>query len=106
MPCNAVLTLTLLLPLGGYNPDEYEDLPVGPEVQDLFQYIMQYKPEVLQLDTPLKPFIPEFVPAIGDIDEFIKVNADALACDQQHLDKQVINKYQTSTKQVPNKLHS
>lgn len=61
-------------PPGGYNPDEYEDLPVGPEVQDLFQYIMQYKPEVLQLETPLKPFIPEFVPAIGDIDEFIKVS--------------------------------
>ncbi|KAL0025406.1 hypothetical protein WJX79_005403 [Trebouxia sp. C0005] len=61
-------------PPGGYNPDEYEDLPVGPEVQDLFQYILQYKPEVLQLDTPLKPFIPEFVPAIGDIDEFIKVS--------------------------------
>ncbi|KAA6417609.1 MAG: intraflagellar transport 46 protein, partial [Trebouxia sp. A1-2] len=70
----AVLTLTILLPLGGYNPDEYEDLPVGPEVQDLFQYILQYKPEVLQLDAPLKPFIPEFVPAIGDIDEFIKVS--------------------------------
>lgn len=59
---------------GGYNPDEYEDLPVSQEVQDLFQCIMQYKPEVLQLDTPLKPFIPDFVPAIGDIDEFIKVN--------------------------------
>jgi len=57
-PCNAVLALTILLPLGGYNPDEYEDLPVGPEV----------------------------VPAIGDIDEFIKVNANALACGQQHLD--------------------
>ena len=59
---------------GGYNPDEYEDLPVSQEVQDLFQCIIQYKPEVLQLDTPLKPFIPDFVPAIGDIDEFIKVN--------------------------------
>lgn len=58
---------------GGYNPDEYEDLPVSTEVQELFQYILQYKPEVLQLETPLKPFIPDYVPAIGDIDEFIKV---------------------------------
>ncbi len=89
MRCNEVLLVTILLPPGGYNTDEYEELPVGPEVHDLFQYIMQYKPEVLQLDTPLKPFIPEFVPAIGDIDEFIKVNADALACGQQHLDNQV-----------------
>jgi len=85
MRCNEVLLVTIVLPPGGYNPDECEELPVGPEVHDLFQYIMQYKPEVLQLDTPLKPFIPEFVPAIGDIDEFIKVNADALACGQQHL---------------------
>ena len=81
--------LTISPPPGGYNPDEYEDLPVGPEVQDLFQYIMQYKPEVLQLETPLKPFIPEFVPAIGDIDEFIKVNAFALASGKQHPGKQV-----------------
>lgn len=58
---------------GGYNPDDYEDLPVSQEVQDLFQYILQYKPEVPQLETPLKPFIPDYIPAIGDIDEFIKV---------------------------------
>lgn len=58
---------------GGYNPDDFEDLPVSEEVQDVFQYILQYKPEVLQLDTPLKPFIPDYVPAVGDIDEFIKV---------------------------------
>ena len=42
-------------------------------MQDVFQYILQYKPEIPQLETPLKPFIPDFVPAIGDIDEFIKV---------------------------------
>ena len=46
---------------------------MSQEVQDLFQYIVQYKPDVLQLETPLKPFIPDLVPAIGDIDEFIKV---------------------------------
>lgn len=57
----------------GYNPDDFEDLPVSEEVQDVFQYILQYKPEVLQLETPLKPFIPDYVPAVGDIDEFIKV---------------------------------
>ena len=48
-------------------------LPGSDEVQDLFQYITQHKPEVLQLETPLKPFIPDYVPAIGEIDEFIKV---------------------------------
>ena len=58
---------------GGYNPDDYEELPVSQELQDVFQYILQYKPEIPQLETPLKPFIPDFIPAIGDIDEFIKV---------------------------------
>ncbi|KAL3141589.1 hypothetical protein ABBQ32_004831 [Trebouxia sp. C0010 RCD-2024] len=58
---------------GGYNPDNFEDLPVSEEVQEVFQYVLQYKPEVLQLETPLKPFIPDYVPAVGDIDEFIKV---------------------------------
>lgn len=43
-------------------------------MQDVFQYILQYKPEVLQLETPLKPFIPDYVPAVGDVDEFIKVH--------------------------------
>ena len=60
---------------GGYNPDDYEDLAVSDNVQEVFQYILQYKPEVLQLATHLKPFIPDYVPAIGDIDEFIKVTA-------------------------------
>ena len=59
---------------GGYNPDDYEELPVNQDVQDLFQYILHYKPEVVQLEAPLKPFIPDYTPAIGDIDEFIKVN--------------------------------
>lgn len=59
---------------GGYNPDDYEELPASQDVQDLFQYILHYKPDVAQLETPLKPFIPDYTPAIGDIDEFIKVH--------------------------------
>ena len=60
---------------GGYNPDAYEELPASQDVQELFQYILHYKPEVAQLETPLKPFIPDYTSAIGDIDEFIKVNS-------------------------------
>lgn len=46
----------------------------------MFQYVLQYKPEVLQLETPLKPFIPDYVPAVGDIDEFIKVGRSSMSC--------------------------
>ena len=57
----------------GYDPDEFAGLEVSPEVGELFQYIARYKPVSSSLDTRLKPFIPDLLPAVGDIDEFIKV---------------------------------
>ncbi|KAK9807470.1 hypothetical protein WJX72_000119 [[Myrmecia] bisecta] len=57
----------------GYRASDYADLPVSKDLRDLFQYITRYKPQNLQLDAPLKPFIPDYIPAVGDIDEFIKV---------------------------------
>jgi intraflagellar transport protein 46 len=44
-----------------------------PYLQDLFKYIGKYRPPTVELPTRLKPFIPEFIPAIGGSDEFIKV---------------------------------
>jgi hypothetical protein len=35
--------------------------------------LFRYQPQDIVLETKLKPFIPEFVPAIGDIDAFLKV---------------------------------
>ena len=58
---------------GAYNPKEYQTLNVSVEVRDLFQYIERYKPHEVQLEAPLKCFIPEFIPAIGELDAFIKV---------------------------------
>ena len=57
----------------GYDPSEYDTLEVGNDVKDLFQHIDRYKPHQIELDTHLKPFIPEFIPAVGDIDAFVKV---------------------------------
>lgn len=61
---------------GAYNPRDYQNLNVPAEVRDLFQYIERYKPQEVELDTPLKCFIPEFIPAIGELDPFIKVLSD------------------------------
>ncbi|CAE7483026.1 unnamed protein product, partial [Symbiodinium microadriaticum] len=58
---------------GAYNPKDYQHLNVAAEVRDLFQYIERYKPHEVELDTTLKCFIPEFIPAIGEIDGFVKV---------------------------------
>lgn len=59
---------------GAYNPKDYLQLNVIAEVRDLFQYIERYKPQEVELETPLKCFIPEYIPAIGELDAFIKVN--------------------------------
>jgi intraflagellar transport protein 46 len=60
---------------GAYHAKDYHHLNVAAEVKDLFQYIERYKPQEVQLDTTLKCFIPEFIPAIGEIDGFIKVSS-------------------------------
>jgi intraflagellar transport protein 46 len=44
--------------------------------QELFRYISRYKPPPLGSDPlplTLQPFIPDYIPALGGIDEFIKV---------------------------------
>ena len=32
-----------------------------------------YTPQVVELENKLKPFIPDYIPAVGDIDAFLKV---------------------------------
>jgi len=46
---------------------------VNEELNELFLFIDQYKPLDINLDTELKPFIPDYIPAVGDIDAFIKI---------------------------------
>eukprot|EP00899_Mesostigma_viride_P022234 jgi/Mesvir1/3195/Mv16348-RA.1 len=57
----------------GYNPADFEKLQVSDEIRELFQYVGRYKPHTIELNTSLKPFIPDYIPAVGDIDEFLKV---------------------------------
>ncbi|KAL1503466.1 hypothetical protein AB1Y20_011950 [Prymnesium parvum] len=58
---------------GLYNPAEYADLAVSSEINELFQYIGRYKPHAIELETKMRPFIPDYIPAVGDIDSFVKV---------------------------------
>ena len=57
---------------GGYDPAKYEHLVVDPAIKELFQYIGRYQPEKQELQTHIKLFIPEYIPAVGDVDEFLK----------------------------------
>lgn len=66
-----------------YDPSEFNNLKVSPEIQELFPYITKYKPSDVSftLKTKLKCFIPSYIPSIGNIDCFvkpiIKINEDS-----------------------------
>ncbi|XP_043599227.1 intraflagellar transport protein 46 homolog [Bombus pyrosoma] len=60
-------------PIEIYNPKDFEDLEVSTEMKELFQNIMRYTPQKIELNYKLIPFIPDYIPAVGDIDAFIKI---------------------------------
>lgn len=62
---------TSLLP-EGYDPAKYGQLKVSGDVKALFDFIGRYQPEHPVLPAHLKLFIPDYLPAIGDVDEFLK----------------------------------
>lgn len=62
-----------MAPENAYNPMQYANLKVSAEISELFQYIARYRPHEIELETRLKPFIPDYIPAIGEVDAFLKV---------------------------------
>lgn len=58
---------------GEYNPKEFSHLRVDSEVRELFKRITDYRPQIADIGTRLDPFIPDFIPAVGDIDAMIKI---------------------------------
>lgn len=56
-----------------YNPADYKHLVVSSEIQGLFEYILRHKATDIDLETKMKPFIPDYIPAVGEIDAFLKV---------------------------------
>lgn len=57
---------------GSYDPSDFDNLDVDDETKDLFGFIMKYTPQTVELDHKFKPFIPDYIPAVGDIDAFIR----------------------------------
>ncbi|XP_011144440.1 intraflagellar transport protein 46 homolog [Harpegnathos saltator] len=60
-------------PVDLYNPKDFENLETSTEVKELFQNITRYTPQKIERNYKLIPFIPDYIPAVGDIDAFIKV---------------------------------
>ena len=44
------------------------------KVQNHAPLLVRYTPQKVDLETKFKPFIPDYIPAVGDIDAFIKVS--------------------------------
>ena len=45
-----------------YSAQDYAHLDVSAEVKELFQYISQYKVHDAELESTLKPFVPDYLP--------------------------------------------
>ncbi|KAG8346112.1 putative Intraflagellar transport complex B protein 46 C terminal [Trypanosoma vivax] len=58
-----------------YKPQDYAivNANASREMQELFKHILDYHPQIPELPAKLRPFIPDYIPAIGDLDPFCKV---------------------------------
>eukprot|EP00026_Physarum_polycephalum_P011887 Phypoly_transcript_12135.p1 GENE.Phypoly_transcript_12135~~Phypoly_transcript_12135.p1 ORF type:complete len:376 (+),score=70.12 Phypoly_transcript_12135:59-1129(+) len=57
----------------GYGRVDVASMNVSNELKELFEYIGRFKPAEIELDTKMRPFIPDYIPSVGEIDAFIKV---------------------------------
>lgn len=48
-------------------------MKVTNEIKELFKYITRYQPEVKDLESQLRPFVPDYFPAVGEVDAYIKM---------------------------------
>lgn len=48
--------------------------PLSTDIQDLFQYVQRYTPVEFHLEFKLQPWVPDYIPSLGSVDDQIKVN--------------------------------
>ena len=69
-----------------YNANEsnmlLSKLNISTELKELFTYIGRYKPHEIELETKMKPFIPDYMAAVGELDPFLKVKRPDLKEDE------------------------
>lgn len=49
------------------------NLNVNQDVQDLFKHITAFQPTFMEIDATLKVFVPEYIPAVGEVDAYLKM---------------------------------
>ena len=53
--------------------DELKNLNLDQETLNIFKFITAYDPVISEPAVKLKPFIPDYIPAIGEVDGFLKI---------------------------------
>lgn len=53
--------------------EELKDLNLDSETMDIFKYITAYVPQSIEIETRLKPFVPDFISAVGEVDAYLKI---------------------------------
>ncbi|ORC90899.1 uncharacterized protein TM35_000073230 [Trypanosoma theileri] len=68
-------TAPTIIPNLEYKPQDYAKINASAsrEMQELFKHILDYQPVIPELPAKLRPFIPDYVPSIGDLDPFCKI---------------------------------
>lgn len=62
--------------LNFFNIDQFMELNIDQEYKGLVTIMKKFDVDknILSLDTKMKPFIPNFLPSIGEVDAFLKIN--------------------------------
>lgn len=61
-------------PLPKFDITEFEKLSSNSDYKGLLGFMNRFQPATIQLDTKLKPFIPPYIPSIGEVDTFLKIH--------------------------------
>uniref|UniRef100_A0A915EKM6 Intraflagellar transport protein 46 homolog n=1 Tax=Ditylenchus dipsaci TaxID=166011 RepID=A0A915EKM6_9BILA len=47
--------------------------PISDDLKNIFRLIEEFEAEKVEIETVLKPFLLDYIPAVGDVDPFIKI---------------------------------
>ena len=64
---------TNVLPLPRFDTSEFNQVTSNPEYKSLLQFIDRFQPTDINPEAKLKPFIPSYIPSVGEVDPFIKI---------------------------------
>lgn len=52
---------------------EINQLNLDDEAREIFNYMLEFAPKDVEVEIKLKPFVPDFIPAVGEVDAFLKL---------------------------------